>query len=62
MPKRLIISLTRIDSFKLIVGLCLGASKIFYTYLLPCFLLETTKKIIFQSFNFFLAFQNKWNF
>jgi hypothetical protein len=39
-----------------------GASKIFCTYLLPCFLLENTKKIVFWTFNLLLAFQNKWNF
>jgi len=36
-----------------------GASKIFYTYLLLCFLLENTKKINFQTSNLPLAFQNK---
>jgi len=38
---------------------CWGANKIFCTYLLPCFLLEHTKKIVFQTFNLLLAFQNK---
>jgi hypothetical protein len=37
----------------------LGASKIFYTYLLPCSLFENTKKIVFQTSNLPLAFQNK---
>jgi hypothetical protein len=37
----------------------LGARKIFWTYFLPCFLLENTKKIVFQTSNLPLAFQNK---
>jgi len=37
----------------------LGASKIFCTYLLFCFLFESMKKIVFKIFNFPLAFQNK---
>jgi hypothetical protein len=38
-----------------------GASKTFYTYLLPWFLLENTQKTKFQTSNL-LAFQNKWFF
>jgi hypothetical protein len=37
----------------------MGASKIFCTYLLPCFLLENTKKIVFQTSNLPLTVQNK---
>jgi hypothetical protein len=40
----------------------LGASKIFWTYMLPCFLLENMKKIVFQTSNLPLAFQKKLNF
>jgi hypothetical protein len=36
-----------------------GARKIFCTYLLPCFLLENTKKLVFQTSSLLLAFQNK---
>jgi len=34
-------------------------TKIFCTYLLPCFLFENMKKIIFQTSNLPLAFQKK---
>jgi len=37
----------------------MGVSKIFCTYLSPCFLLENTR-IFFQTFNLPRAFQNKW--
>jgi hypothetical protein len=35
-----------------------SAKKIFCTYLLPCFLLENTKKSVIQTFNLPLAIQN----
>jgi hypothetical protein len=36
-----------------------GASKIFCTYLLPCFLFENMKKIVLKVFNPLLAFPKK---
>jgi hypothetical protein len=39
-----------------------GASKILFTYLLPCFLLENKKTTKFQTSNLLLAFQNKMIF
>jgi hypothetical protein len=38
-----------------------GASKIFYTYLLSCFLLENKEKKVKKISNLPLAFQKKWN-
>jgi len=40
-------------------SIIIGASKIFWTYMLPCFLLENMKKIVFQTSNLPLAFQKK---
>jgi hypothetical protein len=40
----------------------LGASKIFCTYLFPCFLLENMKRIVYQTSNVPLTFQKKWFF
>ncbi len=45
-----------------IEGQYMGASKIFCIYLLPCFLLENTKKIVFQTSNLLLVFQKKKTF
>ncbi len=39
-----------------------GTSKIFCPYLLPWFVLENTQKIVFQTSNLPLTFQNIWNF
>ncbi len=41
---------------------CLGVSKIFWPYLLPCFLLVKCKKIVFKTSNLFLTFQINWTF